>query len=375
MAASTGTTSRNRKWSAPLNLRLASAAVVAVAGLVGSGCGVGYNHVLFFTKSNVGIDIDTKPPTAEISVARREGAIAPTFEDGKTPPVAASFRVGVKGLIGLFADVSSTFAGGDAATTMTGLFDDAYTRKPKSDDPIKSDLCLSKAPDPIHVMGIPLLAIELPKAGEVRPFLFGTDTSLGLKVAWSGLTAQYPDSVKFGYNRKEFAWAPVFLGKGDCSIAMVKVPSFLATIDSSATAGSPQESGLKSLQYFATGDAATNLALRAEIRQTMLRRLDPAAAARTEVKQEIGALRERATDAKTKAHGLIDGLAESKLEEARNLLLTTGLRTADDAAFPAAAAERRDYLKKRAVAGDKREHVEALERYAAELEKLHQRGG
>ena len=30
---------------------------------------------------------------------------------------------------------------------------------------------------------------QLFKPGDVRPLLFGTDTSLGIKVAWSGLTA------------------------------------------------------------------------------------------------------------------------------------------------------------------------------------------
>lgn len=46
------------------------------------------------TKTNIGIDIDNKPPTAEVSIARREVAIQPTFpvrhqaeknSDGSTP--------------------------------------------------------------------------------------------------------------------------------------------------------------------------------------------------------------------------------------------------------------------------------------------------
>ena len=55
------------------------------------------------------------------------------------------------------------------------------------------------------------------------------------------------------------------------------MPSFLATIDSAVAAKDPQQSGteVEVLQYFATGVAATNLALRQEIRQTMLKRLDP----------------------------------------------------------------------------------------------------
>ncbi len=346
-------------------------AVVGLAALASSGCVAGYNHVLFVTKSNMGVDVDTRPPTAEISIARREGVIAPTFEEGKSPPVAASFRSRIKGVIGLFADVSSTFAGGDAATTMTGLFDDPYTRKPKSDDPITSDLCLDKAPDPKHVMGVTL---ELPRSGQVRPFLFGTDTSLGLKVAWSGLTAEYPDSVKLGYNRKEFAWAPVFLGKGNCTgdKVMVKITSFLATIDASATAASPQDTGTGVVQYFATGAAATNLALRREIRETLLKRLDPKAV--EAVKQDIASLRVRADAASKRARTVIEVLASAKLPEARELGVASGLLSGDDA-FPEGEAERRSFLNQRAVAGDARERVEALERYATALETLQGQGG
>jgi hypothetical protein len=166
-----------------------------------AGCAIGYNSVLFITKSNVGIDIDAKPPTAEVSIARREGVIAPTFEKGQTPPVMASFRVNTKGLISIFANVSSTFAGGDAAATMSDLFSDDYDRGTTvSQD---STLCLKQKPAP-KVVGY---GISFPGQGEVKPFAFGTDTSLGLKIAWSGLTAQFPDTVKLGYNRKEFAFA------------------------------------------------------------------------------------------------------------------------------------------------------------------------
>ena len=57
-----------------------------------SGCAVGYNSTLFYTQSNIGLDAETKPPTAEISIARREGVIEPGFEGGQTPPVIAGFK-------------------------------------------------------------------------------------------------------------------------------------------------------------------------------------------------------------------------------------------------------------------------------------------
>ena len=248
--------------------------VLIFAFMTLAGC-VGYNSLLFITKSNVGIDIDTKPPTAEISIARREGVIAPAFEKGQTPPVMASFRVGTKGLIGLFARVSSTFTGGDAAKTMSKLFGD-----PDALEGQDSTLCLKKEPVP-KFLG--LFKISFPREGGVEPFVFGTDTSLGLKVARSGLTAQYPDTVKFGFNRKEFAFAPVFgseeASETDCGETggkySVKVPSFVATVDSYVDVKDPTGSTTGWLQYFATGTAATNLALRKDVRKVMLERLDP----------------------------------------------------------------------------------------------------
>jgi len=118
----------------------------------------------------------------------------------------------------------------------------------------------------------------------VRPFFFGTDTSLGLKFAWSGTTAQFPDTVRLGFNRKEFAWAPVFgTDTTNCLIPgtqqngsyAVWMPSFLAVLDNDVEVGSPSETGVKWLQYFATGDAATAMANHNEIRQVMLKRILP----------------------------------------------------------------------------------------------------
>ena len=44
----------------------------AIAALL-QGC-AGYNTVMFMTKSNAGLDIDMKPPTAEISISRKRGS-------------------------------------------------------------------------------------------------------------------------------------------------------------------------------------------------------------------------------------------------------------------------------------------------------------
>ncbi len=231
-----------------------------------TGC-VGYNSAFMATKTNVGMDLDTKTPTAEISLSRREVVVAPTFENGQTPPVEASFRV--KGGW-IFANVATTFTGGDAAATVSDLFN--------RDTPVGA--ARTNVDTTIHLSTAPVRnshggAIHFPEPGTVRPLIFWTDTSLGLKVAWSGLTAQFPDSAKFGFNRKEMAFAPVFGATNTITHQYdVKMPSFLATTDTEAKTSTPQNSGFRYQQYFATGKAADLLALDQGVRVALAERLD-----------------------------------------------------------------------------------------------------
>jgi hypothetical protein len=270
------------------------------AGMVGAmaafftGC-VGYNSALFATKTNVGLDFDTKTPTAEISAARREVVVAPSFENGQMPPVAASFRK--KQGLGkwIFADIDSTFTGGDAAFIMTKFYNQETASTPNVDEwstNLNSVLRLQTEPKRTRSGG----KVRLNSEGTVHPMVFGTDTSLGLKVAWSGLTAMYPDSLKLGFNRKELAYAPVFgrqthTTNGNKMVVNgyeVKMPSFLATMDSDVEVAGPTSTNKFSLQqYFATGRAADHLALRPEVREAMAKRLDPAALGRQDLKKEI----------------------------------------------------------------------------------------
>jgi hypothetical protein len=326
------------------------------------------------TKSNIGVDIDSQPPTAEISVARREVVIAPVFEHGQSPPVAASFQFNWKGLIGLFANISSTFLGGDAAATTTKLYGE-----PDSTTPESSALCLNALPTE---SASSFTDTSLGTVGGARPFLFGTDTSLGLKVAWSGMTAQYPDTVKLGYNRKEFAWAPVFGSAQSCPLPgggtgthSVRAPSFLATVDTTTDVNRPQDSRGDYVQYFATGVAATNLSLRQEVRVPMLRRLDPnTAPARDAAQDKIDALRARGLRARAKALAAIDRLSAAQLPAAWDIALFSRVVDAGET-FPNQESARRQRLKDVAAAGSQEEPVSNLEMYAAKLEELAKRGG
>ncbi len=238
------------------------------------GCAVGYNSALFVTKSNVGIDMDTKPPTAEISIARREGVLAPGFEGGRTPPVIASYGSTSGPFSRFLFGVQSTFAGGDAAM--------ALSEKPGAAAiEYGSALCLSEKPERKKFLW---WDVSVPEKGQVRPFSFVTDTTLGLKIAWSGMTGQLPDSLQLGFRRKEFAWAPVN-GTDQVSCKLpgtqtdgkyaVWMPAFVAMLDNNATLGAPSETRVKWQQCFATGDSAMKLANRDEFRQVVLARIAP----------------------------------------------------------------------------------------------------
>jgi hypothetical protein len=267
-------------------------AVIAFAALPTlSGCGIGYNKTLFITKTNAGLDASAEPPTLELNVSRIEGVVAPQFANGKKLPVMASFRFKNSDIFA--PSVGSAFATGDAATTMSALYADttplndwqtrANTVK-GSTLPTDSSLVLDSEPT---ISGwlpswLSWLEVIIPKPefqkNDVRPVFFGTDTSLGLKVAWSGMTGGFPDSAKFGYNRKELALVPIAMELKDSKYRM-KMSSLLATVDLGVDGlknpdGTPAL-GYQHIQYFATGDAATLLALQQDVRLAMLARLDP----------------------------------------------------------------------------------------------------
>lgn len=310
------------------NLFCLALGLVLLAAL-SQGCAIGYDSLLFFTKTNVGVDVDSTPPTAEVSIARREGVIEPTFEGGKTPSVLSSFSSDSSGLWrGFSSDIGMAFATGDAAYAMAKLYDeDTPTDGQKvKDREYDSAILLDKEPKGGMLGDFLGLGTNLYGAGKMNPLLFGTDSCLGLKAAWSGQNAIYPSTVKFGFNRKEFAWAPVTIQevseterkileekikklkekenklrseiKGfesgstkekdksnelldllhqineleKCNYR-VKVPSLLATVDSSAqVAGNAK---LTYLQYFATGKAALELAKKKAVRRAMLGKITP----------------------------------------------------------------------------------------------------
>ena len=234
------------------------------------GCGIGYNSLLFVTKSNVGLDFDAKPPTAELAISRVEGVIEPVFETGMTLPLMSSFRTDEQGLFA--GSVGQTFTTGRAALIMATLYDsDTFEYDPLNgnwendvEDIFESSLKLNYPPE---------LPGDLKFATKhVRPVFFGTATSLGMRTTWSGITGALPDSFHVGYLRKEFALAPIAYNDKKLSVS---VPSLISTLDVQWSKNEVRASQLEWLQYFATGKVATALALQEDVRKAMLVRLNP----------------------------------------------------------------------------------------------------
>ena len=270
-------------------MRILKTCALPLAALL-AGC-AGQNHTLFMTKSNAGLDLDTKPPTAEINISRKEGVVAPTFEGGQTPPVVASFGGQADGNIKKFLfGVDQTFAGGDAAVTMATLFA-APTPGPGDNKTNGSTLTLDQKPKANAASPILKFLFGLAEPGDVRPLIFGTDTQLGVKVGWTGTGGPYPDNLKIGFNRKEAAWAPVTMkearetkGGSERTTYAVKMPSFLATVSHNVKAPKPEGStgqdkqgaDVTFIQYFATGAAADALSRQRAVRVAMINRMDSA---------------------------------------------------------------------------------------------------
>jgi hypothetical protein len=245
------------------------------------GCSIGYNTVLFATKSNVGFNADTAPPVLEVDISRYEGVRGPTFEGGQTLPVMASFSSDSNAFSNFFFGVNQTFATGEAANTMTKLYDQ-ITPDDKTPIPYEK-VKLSQRPDPKPLWArLTGKKIKYVEPGEVKPVTFGTSTNLGVKVSWDGQTGQFPSAMNVGFKRKEATLAPVGIKDSEADI-----PSLLATIDTGITAagsltptpagGTPASPGVSTnyLQYFATGCAANNLARQQAVRYPMLKRANP----------------------------------------------------------------------------------------------------
>ena len=258
-------------------------AIPIILSLFGCRIHIGANHLFFVTRMNRGFDADTLPPVIEISAhSRFEGVVAPTFEDGQIPPVVASFREQEHGATGILPNLGTVFAAGPAAVAAAdndrtdATIDEAVDRYNKV-----SEIRLREEP----VFG--QAEQQLFRPGEAPPMWFGTAFSIGFELEFYGPSVPpIPQSVHLGLRRKEFLLTPLMLrvDPGSDRPYIVRTPSVLALVHATADTGSNDTSNDKgettrskgattTVQFFATGKAATKIATRKEVRHLLLRDL------------------------------------------------------------------------------------------------------
>lgn len=209
------------------------------------GC-AGTDSVLFVTTTTIGIDADSKPPKVSIGYDRYEGYIGPAYSTGAVPPVVAKIDSNLK----IFnPEIRQLYATGDAARLVTQKIQ----------------------PDQVEPDGKMY-------SNSGRVMLFGTGANIGLKVTFAG---NMPESIAFGYKRKEFSYIPLgsVPDQDDPSKMVDKYGSVLALMDMRVKTTTFSETGLSVTQFFATGDAAKNLAARKQIRDRFALEADAAIAA------------------------------------------------------------------------------------------------
>lgn len=251
-----------------------------VSMLIGlqSGCGIGYNSVLFITVSNAGFQADTAPPVVEVGISRFEGVVAPAFEGGQTPPVFASFGQKAKGTKDPTITSGSIFAAGPAAVAATVPAHLSVTGQESAMPPERllkayeeaASLLLSEEPrykgDDRQVSVVSRKSLLAP--GEAAPMWFGVTESAGLMLELFGPNfIPAPQSLHVGYRRKEFLYAPLTIERVSDSEGKlqyrVRILSILALVN--------LQEPSRRMNYFATGTAATQMAAQNVIRDLVTR--------------------------------------------------------------------------------------------------------
>ncbi|HEX6884494.1 MAG TPA: hypothetical protein VF530_14050 [Planctomycetota bacterium] len=212
--------------------------------LLAGACSVGKDSLLFVTRTNVAIDLDSEPPTVDIGYKRDELVLAPVDEDGKVLPVMTTVGVSAKPLR---FGANHSFATGEAALLMSRYL--LENVGPEFPDSIDSNHPTAGMDGTISAKGS-------------KRYYFGTNTVLGLGVQWN---AEYvPTAVALGYKRKELAFVPLAEKDGRRSVA-----SLIATAHTGSEVEDARGTGAVLGQTFATGLAATYLAMHPAVRRAI----------------------------------------------------------------------------------------------------------
>ncbi len=217
------------------------------------GCSVGKKSILFITKTSLGVDIDSKPPTIDIGYARQEATLSPRFEGGVLPQMA-SFKTDV-GFVNMA--VGQSFATGNAALLMSKYMGTDLKPRERAKG-ISDDEILDKDKTS-WVDG---------STDKAERYFFGTDTSFALKITFGLETGGYPDSFSLGYKRKELAFVPLMESTISAK-SRVGLPPLIATAGLDTKSTSVADTDVQYKQFYATGVAASYLAAQPEIRNTL----------------------------------------------------------------------------------------------------------
>ena len=282
--------------------RILGFAQVLGAVILTSSCGlstIGKDSVLFVTRTNVAIDLDTVPATTDIGYKRDELVLGPIDEEGKVLPVLTSVGTSASPLK---FGANHSFATGDAALMMS-----KYLGKPadlKTEDEISLEEIWKDGGSPGTLSALSTIG-PTPISGGLLSgrLIFGTNTTLGLGVSW---TSQYvPTAVSLGYKRKELAFIPL---SGPVNKQRA-IASLLATAHARSNVGNLSTTEAIIGQTFATGYAATLLASHPIIRAAIAPAIAPITTA------EVREAEKEATKAKENA---IAEQAEAGVFDAEN---------------------------------------------------------
>ena len=200
---------------------------LALAGCANPRYGV------FATSTNLGIDADVTAGKVVIGYDRTEGFVGPGYPETGTAPSVFGFIESDQNVFN--PKVRQLYATGSAAELVT---------QDKTPDPLK-DLKPEESLGPSKIM------------------VFGTTTSIALRIGY-GPNALLPDSISFGYKRREASLIPVLPATAatpETAATPAKYVSTLASIDMNTTTSTGLSKATVGVrQFFATGNAARNLA-------------------------------------------------------------------------------------------------------------------
>lgn len=207
------------------------ALLLGTVALLLAGCDTP-DRAIFVTSTAIGINADTTTRVVNLGYDRTEGFIGPDYVAEGAAPSAVGY---LQSNLEVFAPkIKQLYATGRAAELVT--MDKLPTDQEQSDT----------------------------LTGTRRLMLFGTSSNVGFKLGFSS-AAGLPDSIVFGYKRKELSVIP-FTAQDPTDGKKDQYASVLASIDMDQTTDALPTSNLKLTQFVATGMAARNLARDDKIR-------------------------------------------------------------------------------------------------------------